>query len=646
MRSNNLIKPQLLDFHDLRLRLSSKLAPFSPPDVFFLDNLEVVLSKIDISKIIISGLEQPLLSPNYCFEETKIWESDIQFKNPKVNDFSSILRQVLLFPEIESIFVPLNPARINGKAYPKKGETEDKIFPQQRLFSEERCKHDLQEGTCSTCLHDELQKKKKSPPPFDIFDLILPILQPPLKLDAIYEFLPNKELYTFQPGGVKFLATHDSALLGDEMGLGKTIQAIIAISLLFHSGKATNAIVICPRSVFSTWENEFYQWAPALRVSSVRGAKLVREFRWASPSHIYLTTYETLREDIETLPKKDFDICILDEIQKIKNPGAQVAKTVRQINAKFRWGLSGTPLENKIEDLISIFAYLKPGILRYEDAPWPKIIMEKIKPYFLRRRKADVLKDLPAKVTNIDWLTLAPAQQEAYDKTEQEGIVALNEQGDSVTVQHIFGLITKLKQICNFDIVSGESCKLEYLRDKLEAIQEQGDKALIFSQFPEKTLTILEEKLQEYKPFRYHGGLSDKQRDYIVDKFQNEEENRILLMSVKAGGLGITLTRANYVYHFDQWWNPATSMQAEDRTHRIGQKKTVFATAIMTKRTVEERIHVVLERKRSLFKEVIDDLSDTNLTNVLTKEELFSLFNLNVGKKTEKEEQAKTIVIA
>ncbi len=294
--------------------------------------------------------------------------------------------------------------------------------------------------------------------------------------------------------------------------------------------------------------------------------------------------------------------------------------------------MSGTPLENRVEELISIFAYLKPGLLHYDDAAHPQRVKAAIKPYFLRRRKIDVLDDLPAKNCDEVWLDLTPAQREAYDRAEKEGVIALNEQGDSVTVQHVLALITKLKQICNVEPISKESCKLEYLMEQLPEIIEQGGKSLIFSQYPDKTLKFLEPELRQFSPLVYHGMLSDTQRDKIIDDFQNKDNCKALLMSVKAGGLGLTLTRANFVFHFDLWWNPSVAAQAEDRAHRIGQKKSVYVTSIFTVNTIEEKIQLLLKRKRKLFASVIDDLSDTNLSVTLDEEELFGLFNLQKGK--------------
>lgn len=384
---------------------------------------------------------------------------------------------------------------------------------------------------------------------------------------------------------------------------------------------------------------------------------------WDCPAHIYLTTYETLRQDLisikgnsksnsalyeidneeenEDFPEKKFNVIILDEIQKIKNPKADITKATRSIESPLRWGLSGTPLENRLEELISIFQYLKPGLLSYKDAKKPWKIKREIKPYFLRRRKKEALPELPDKVHEEKWLELTQSQRQKYDFTERKGKIALNEKGESVTVHHIFSLISQLKQICNIDPKSKESCKLEYLLEALEKIIEQGDKAIIFSQYPKKTINLIEPFLKKFDPIIYHGSLSDKQRRQKIKKFQEGEKNKVLLMSIRAGSLGLTLTRACYVFHYDFWWNPSVATQAEDRAHRIGQKKTVFVNSLFTNNTIEERIQELLERKKVLFRDVIDDLSDTNLTKFLTEDELFGLFGLKKPERTKKKAQDK-----
>lgn len=674
-----------------KLKLVSKIFPVKRTEFVLLDPLEMALKEAKTSQITIASIPLPKISSDFCPVRPAIGKLKAFLGDQKIEDLTVWLKEQLSYPEIELFSTVLNVPRKAGKVY-QQTDTEEK---QATLFDLEEggmtCIHGLKRSWCSICIEKEKRDRKGASSWADLFDIILPLLQPPLgeNFDSPIAFPPGMELYPFQREGVKFLASHERALLGDEMGLGKTQQAIIATRFLFRMGKISNGLILCPKSVLTFWERAIWDWAPELRVVKTRGLKEQRELSWNTPAHLYLTTYETLRQDladslpkddvvinsdgshtincpndacsqtlrieselfreeiicptckhefiyspVEDIAKKKFDLIILDEIQRIKNPGAKITKAARQINAFFRWGLSGTPLENRLEDLISIFAYLKPGLLHYDDTARPLKVKESIKPYFLRRRKADALPELPEKVHQEVWLELSPEQREAYERAEQEGIVALNQQGDSVTVQHILALITKLKQICNIDPASSESCKLEYLLERLDEILDQDEKALVFSQYPHKTLKFLEPALKRFNPLVYHGSLSNSERDGIIERFQKEEDNRVLLMSVKAGGLGLTLTKANYVYHFDLWWNPSVAVQAEDRAHRIGQKKTVFVTTLFAVDTIEERIQNILKRKRDLFKRVIDDLSDTKISKVLTEEELFSLFNLQKARAT------------
>ncbi len=628
-----------------KLRLLRTIFPVERREILLLDRLEVELKEAGINYIDISAIFLPQITNDSCPAEPELAQWSPGIEEPEAEDLSAWLEELLLYPPIESFAVSIGIPRRAGKSYgASEAESRQISFPGLE-DEDKRCIHGLKKNSCSICIEKERQAREKVSPHIDPFDLIFPILQPPLggEFDNPIAFPPGMELYDFQREGVKFLAEHERALLGDEMGLGKSIQAIVAIRFLVRTGRVTNGLILCPKSVLTDWEKKLWDWAPELRVVKVRGMREQRQIWWNSPAHIYLTTYETLRQDLsgslggndstEDIVRKQFDFAILDEIQKVKNPGASVTKATRMIDAQIRWGLSGTPLENRLEELVSIFAYLKPGLLHYDNVAIPWKMKEAIKPYFLRRRKIDVLPELPEKICEEVWLELSPGQREAYDRAEQEGIVALNEQGDSVTVQHVLALITKLKQICNMDPVSKESCKLEYLLEKLEEISEQEDKVLVFSQYPDKTLKFLEPELKQFSPLVYHGSLSYYQRDDIVRGFQEEEDSKVLLMSVKAGGLGLTLTRANHVFHFDLWWNPSVADQAEGRVHRIGQKKTVFVTSLFTMDTIEKKIQDILARKRELFKEVIDDLSDTHLSKALTKDELFSLFNLQKGKR-------------
>lgn len=725
-------------FDRTKLNLVSRVFPVKQTETLFLDKIEIDLRVTQVSQIDIPSISLPIVTTDFCplnpevidLQATPFYIQIITCQNSQclqklrltineqslgkqlnfrcptcrhsfiyspsgdelIEDFTEWLKEQIYYPEIESFPVQLDRPRTPGKTYKQGGEKDKQTTLFEEAEEDKDCIHGLKKSWCAICIQKEKQERERASK-VDPFDLIFPILQPPLgeNFDSPMAFLSGMEPYPFQRTGIKFLIDHERALLGDEMGLGKSIQAIVAVRFLLRMGKITNGLILCPKSVLSDWEKKLWDWAPEVRVVKVRASKELRQVLWNTPAHLYLTTYETLRQDLdsslrndevvtnsdgshsitcpndkcsqrlqmdkeifevqvkcptcnyiftyipkEDIAKKEFDFIILDEIQKIKNPSADITKATRQINSPRRWGLSGTPLENRIEELISIFAYLKPGLLHYDDASQPQKIKEAIKPYFLRR-KVDVLGDQFPKVAhNEKWLELTPAQRETYDKAEKEGIVALNEQGDSVTVQHVLALITKLKQICNFDPVTKESCKSEYLLDEIEKIIEQDEKALVFSQYPEKTLKLLESTIKrQFDTLVYHGQLSDSQRDKIIGEFQDKDECKVLLMSVKAGSLGLTLTRANHVFHFDQWWNPAVTDQATARAVRIGQKKAVFVTSFITEDTIEERIQNLLKEKRKLFASVIDDLSDVNLSKALTEDELFSLFNLQKSKRSD-----------
>jgi len=600
-----------------------------------------------VSHVTLPLLAEPKITADLTCHPPYALKLVVHLPSPVTEDLTRLLLSGLITgPDVVQLFEPLGfPAAI-GKSYLERARDDDleatprlSVLPSEEDLTEE-CIHGLRRAECAICLGEADQSKRTRTTQqkqviLDPLDLILPLLQPPLgeRFDNVVSFPSGKCLYPFQHEGVRFLAERTSALLGDEMGLGKSIQAIIALRILFRKGDVRSVLLLSPKSVVPDWYNKLWEWAPELRVVQVRAPKQQRAVLWESSTHIYLTTYETLREDIDIVNTQGFDLCLLDEIQRIKNPEAGVTQATRCIDAKIRWGLSGTPLENKLEDVISIFAYLKPGLLSFADAEWPSFVKERIKPHFLRRRATDVLPDLPEKVFHEVWLELTPSQRTSYERAYHEGRMALNQ---NRTVPHVLALINKLKQICNLDPVTGESAKVEYLREKLEELQEGGDKALVFSQYPQKTLQEIYPQLQEFKPQLYDGQLSDKQRERLIREFQEQDTWDVLLMSVKAGGLGLTLTRANHVYHFDLWWNPAVAQQAEGRAHRIGQEKTVFVKTLYTVDTIEERIHRLLAEKQALFQEVIDDLSDTSLKHLLTEEELFGLFDLEPARPVSK----------
>ena len=629
-------------------RLAAALFPLRSPKVAKLPGV-TTFSVPPVSRVALSLLAEPETSTDLTCQAPSALGFEVRWPLPEVEDLAGrLLSGLIAGPAVVSLFEPLGFPAATGKSYLERARDDDleahtqlSFLPSEEDLTEE-CRHGLPRASCAICLGEaerppsgRTRTTHQKRVVVDPFDLILPLLQPPLgeDFDNIVSFPPGKRLLPFQPDGVRFLMDRESALLGDEMGLGKSIQAMIALRILVRKGKVRSVLLLCPKSVVPDWYNKLREWAPELRVVRVRAPKQQRAVLWESPGHIYLTTYETLREDIDIVNTRGFDLCLLDEIQRVKNPGTGVTQAARRINARIRWGLSGTPLENKLEELVSIFSYLKPGLLRAADADRPSLVKKRIRPYFLRRRIADVLDDLPQKVSHEVWLDLTSSQRTSYDRAFHEGRTALNQ---NRTVLHVLALITKLKQICNLDPVTGESAKLEYLKEQLEEIREGGEKSLVFSQYPKKTLRQIAPQLEEFEPQLFHGQLSDKERDRVVREFQEQDTSKVLLMSVKAGGVGLTLTRANHVFHFDLWWNPATAQQAEGRAHRIGQEKTVFVKTLYTVDSIEEQIHKLLAEKRALFQEVIDGLSDTDLRRLLTEEELFGLFDLEPARPTGK----------
>jgi hypothetical protein len=474
----------------------------------------------------VSRVELPLLvasdaSDNLTLVSPSLIELAVRESPPETRDLTQeLLSELTVGWDVLSLFRPLRFPSATGKSYEERTEQDTYGVPGQESFmpSEkdltEECIHGLIRSSCDYC-----SKKAARPAPtrqiaprvptINPLDLILPLLQPPLghEFDNVVAFPVGKSLYPFQCKGVQFLVDHESALLGDEMGLGKSIQAIVAMRVLFRTQKIRKVLLLSPKSVLYDWYHKLREWAPELSVLRVRASPQERAILWQMPAHIYLTTYSTLRNDIETVNPRQFDLCLLDEIQYIKNPGAGVTQAARRIDTKIRWGLTGTPLENKVDDVVSLFAYLKPGLLHYSDADRPGKVKDSIRPYFLRRRAADVLDDLPDKVSHEVWLELEPRQREAYEQAFREGR-SIVDRGRTVT--HVLAQISKLKQLCNLDPDSRESCKLEYLQEQLGELRDSDEKALVFSQYPTKTLEEIEPSLSEFQPKVFHGQLSDR----------------------------------------------------------------------------------------------------------------------------------------
>jgi SNF2 family DNA or RNA helicase len=433
--------------------------------------------------------------------------------------------------------------------------------------------------------------------------------------------------FPYQLEGIAFLMPRHAALLADEMGLGKTIQAIVALRLLFHAGLIRRALVVCPKPLVPNWSRELRTWADDVPFETVSGDTRTRRAGWLlSNCPLKLVNYEVLTRDADIVndEKVRFDVVVLDEAQRIKNRDAKTAQVVRGIHRQRSWALTGTPVENRSEDLINIFAFVDPDRVP-PDTPAKRLPIL-TGDCILRRTTDQVLTDLPEKIVRDAYLELTPAQRDSYVLAEKDGVIRLNELGQTITVQHVFELVMRLKQICNFDPATGESAKLEQLRADLVEVAESGRKAIIFSQWVEP-LEILAKELCDLGPLQYHGKVPAAHRQSILEQFRNDRRKHILLMSYGTGSVGLNLQFANYVFLFDRWWNPAVEDQAIKRAHRYGQKDRVFVTRFVMQDTIEGRIAAVLEKKRQLFSDLIEQNGPPPQMG-LTQEEIFGLFDI------------------
>jgi SNF2 family DNA or RNA helicase len=468
-------------------------------------------------------------------------------------------------------------------------------------------------------------------PPKDVVKLserFFYLLQPDLEtmLQAGRLEFPRQP-FPFQLDGMAFLMPRHGAVLADEMGLGKSMQAISSIRLLVRSGEARRVLVVCPKGLVSNWTRELADWAPELIVAVVEGDPQRRRWQWTLPDvPVKVANYEVLVRDRDLVAELGltFDLVVLDEAQRIKNRSSQTSQAVRAVTRGRSWALTGTPIENSSEDLVGIFEFVAPGHLNGRMPP--KALGAAVADHVLRRTKDKVLKDMPPRLNRDERIELGPEQRETYRRAEEEGILRLAGMGEEATIRHVFELVLRLKQICNFDTATGESAKLECLKADLEEVQASGRKALVFSQWVE-TLGRLRDDLGRFGALEYHGGMSTAARDEAIRRFKHDKQHSVLLLSYGAGAVGLNLQFSQYVFLFDRWWNPAVEDQAINRAHRIGAAGAVTVTRFLSADTIEERIDEVLRRKR--------DLSDTILSQAeapaasgMTAEELFALFRL------------------
>lgn len=470
----------------------------------------------------------------------------------------------------------------------------------------------------------------------------------------------NGQLRPYQLYGYSWLAFLRKwgmgACLADDMGLGKTIQTISLLLREKETKKELPApvLLIAPTSVVTNWEREIGRFAPGLKTYVHRGATRLkgREMREAIKGQdVVLTSYPVARLDAESLQSIQWLAVILDEAQNIKNPEAKQTQSIRKINAEFRIALTGTPVENRLSELWSIMHFLNPGYLgarksfrenfalpieRYHDEEAMKQLKQLTAPFILRRVKTDprVISDLPEKVETKVYCTLTEEQATLYEAVVQDVMKQIEEEEGMKRRGLVLSMMMQLKQICNHPAqylhqagkadasLENRSGKLERLGELLEEVLAENDRALIFTQFAE-----MGEMLADYLPKAFgaatqflHGGTSAKMRDQMVKRFQEDEHAPpIFILSLKAGGTGLNLTRANHVFHFDRWWNPAVENQATDRAFRIGQKRNVQVHKFVTTGTLEEMIDDMIESKKGLAQAIVGS-GENWLTEMSTDE--------------------------
>jgi SNF2 family DNA or RNA helicase len=469
-------------------------------------------------------------------------------------------------------------------------------------------------------------------PPRDVVkleDRLHQLLQPPLEsLLATQQLEFPANPFPYQLDGVAFLYPRHHAVLADEMGLGKTMQAITALRLLVHSGQARRILLVCPKPLVTNWQRELASWAPELSVTAIGGPQERRNWQWqTSQGVVTLANYETIVRDAEVLSELNsrYDLVVLDEAQRIKNHSGATSAAVRAMPRARSWALTGTPIENSIDDLVGIFEFVAPGTLHSEMKH--RTITRAVRDIVLRRTKEQVLKDLPPKLIHDEHIDLTPEQWESYQRAEEDGVIHLNELRTELTIQHVFELVLRLKQICNFDPVTGASSKVERLTADLEECTASGRKAIVFSQWVQ-TIERLAAELAPFGPLQFHGRIPNSRRDAVLRQFRDDPACQVLLLSYGTGSVGLNLQFASYVFLFDRWWNPAVEDQAINRAHRIGASGPVTVTRYVAEGTIEQRIDETLTEKRALFDEVLGDTIGPASLH-LSRQEILSLFNLH-----------------
>jgi SNF2 family DNA or RNA helicase len=461
-------------------------------------------------------------------------------------------------------------------------------------------------------------------------------------------------LRSYQKTGYRWLRTLEKlgfgGILADDMGLGKTLQTIACLLAMKQERGHVKSLIVCPASLVYNWKREFETFAPELQVKMMVGSAQQREELLADRENgdIWITSYDTAKRDIALYRDIEFDIEVIDEAQNIKNHGTQAAKAVKQIQAPVKFALTGTPIENRLSELWSIFDYLMPGLLgtherfrkeyeqpimREKDQEKTEQLKKMILPFILRKIKGDVLKELPDKMEQVVYSEMETEQKKLYQAHVHKMLETLQKQSEEeirTGKLQILAELTRLRQICCapelvYEDYQDEACKVETCMELISQAVEGNHKVLLFSQFT-SIFPILEKRLKRKKiPYYILTGQTPKeQRMQMTEEF-NKNDIPLFLISLKAGGTGLNLTAANIVIHFDPWWNLAAQNQATDRAHRIGQEQQVIVFKLIVKDTIEEKIVRMQEEKQKLASQILE--GEAISAAKLTKEDLLEILN-------------------
>jgi SNF2-related domain/Helicase conserved C-terminal domain len=506
--------------------------------------------------------------------------------------------------------------------------------------------------TIIDALHDEISEKK-------ILQELAEKKNKLFNIDKVKTKAVSKNIKAtlrhYQEHGLQWMQTLDElgwgGCLADDMGLGKTLQTIAFLQYVKEKYKTATSLVVCPTSLIYNWEAELQKFAPKLKYHIHYGGDRNFDAKAFAKYDIIIASYGMVRSDIELCKTMDWHYVILDESQAIKNPTAQISKAVQLLPAKNKLILSGTPLQNNTFDLYAQFQFINPGLLgnqdffreefstpidKNNDADKSKLLRQLVYPFLLRRTKEQVATDLPAKIESTIWCEMDKKQRKVYNEYKDHYrklvLEKIDEVGMSKAGIYVIEGLLRLRQICdspvlvkNEKVTTTESVKIKELVRELT--ENTGtNKVLVFSQFTSMLGLIKEALEKEGIQYSYlDGGTKAEKRKEAVDTFQTNENIKVFLISLKAGGVGLNLTSANYVYLIDPWWNPAVEQQAIDRTHRIGQKNKIFAYKMICKDTVEEKIIALQQRKKQLANDLITE--DAGFLKKITREDVQFLFS-------------------